>query len=84
MCASMCVFTYVVGLVKHHHRLLGEVLGDHVCNLGVQHVRVVEHHDVGLLELEGGEGEEKGGGGGGRRRRRKEEGEGEGEGRREK
>ena len=44
-------------LIEDDHCLLCEVIGDHFSNLGVQQVRVVEHHDISLLKLRG-EGEE--------------------------
>lgn len=45
--------TYVVGLIKHHHRLLGQFFGHQVSDLWVQQVVVTVHHDVGMQELRG-------------------------------
>ena len=53
--------TNVVCLIKDDHCLLCEVIGDHFSNLGVQQVRVVEDHDISLLELRGGKGGREGG-----------------------
>ena len=41
-----------MGLVKHHHSLLGQLLGHQVCYLGVQEVVVAVHHDVGMEDLQ--------------------------------
>ena len=47
----MCSPTDVVGFIEHHHCLLGELLGDQRCDLGVQQVGVVEDHHVSLFQL---------------------------------
>ena len=41
--------TDVVSLVKHDNCLLCESSGDHLSNLWVQHVRVVEDYHISLL-----------------------------------
>ena len=49
--SAVCSPTDVVGFIKHHHCLLGELLGDQPCNLRVQQVGVVEDDHVSLLHL---------------------------------
>ena len=41
--------TNIVSLVKHDNCLLCESSGDHLSNLWVQHVRVVEDYHISLL-----------------------------------
>jgi len=45
--------TYVVSLIKHHHRVLGQLFGHQVSDLRVQQVVVAVHHDVSVQELRG-------------------------------
>lgn len=45
--------TYIMSLVKHHHRLLGQLFGHQVSDLGVQQVVVAVHHNVGVQDLRG-------------------------------
>lgn len=40
--------TYIMSLVEHHHRLLGQLFGHQVSYLGVQQVMVAVHHNVGM------------------------------------
>ena len=37
----------VMGFVKYHDAVLAQVLGHEVADLGVQHILVIIHHDVG-------------------------------------
>jgi hypothetical protein len=43
--------TNVVSLIKHHNCLLCEISRDHLGNLWVQHVGIVEDYHVSLLQL---------------------------------
>lgn len=45
--------TYIMSLIKHDHRLLGELFGHQVSYLGVEQVVVAVHHDVGVQDLRG-------------------------------
>lgn len=47
------LLTNVVGLVKDHHSLAGQLLGHQVGNLGVQEVVVAVNHHVGMQDLGG-------------------------------
>ena len=43
--------TNVVSLIKYDNRLLCEISGDHLSNLWVQHVGIVEDYHICLLQL---------------------------------
>ena len=43
--------TNVVSLIKHNNCLLCESSGDHLGNLWIQHVGIVEDYHISLLQL---------------------------------
>jgi len=40
-----------MSLIKHHHRLLGQLFGHQVSYFGVQQVVVAVHNNVGVQDL---------------------------------
>lgn len=49
----MNVLTNVMSFIKNNYGLLGELLGDHICDLWVQEVVVTVDYDVGMEDLPG-------------------------------
>lgn len=47
--------TYIMSLIKHHYRILGQLFGHQISYLGVQQVVVAVHHNVGMQDLTGNE-----------------------------
>lgn len=45
--------TYIMSLIEHHNRFLGQLFGHQVSYLGVQQVMVAVHHNVGMQDLRG-------------------------------
>lgn len=53
MLQSVQFLTYIMSLIKHHHRFLRQLFGHQVGYLGVQQVVVAVHHNVGMQDLRG-------------------------------